>query len=88
MIAVDEPFSFSIYAKDFLDEPGCRRFKYLVKIEKRIIRLQNQVKLRSCRSSSKCKFGYEMPLKNDYEHAVSIDKIMVIICGLNVSSWK
>ena len=38
------------------------------------LRLQNQAKLRSSRTSPMHKFGHDVPRNNDYEHAVSIDK--------------
>ena len=44
------------------------------KREKKILRPQNQQKLRSYRTTPKCKFGYQIPLSNDYEHALSIDE--------------
>ena len=49
-------------------------FKHLSKREKKLLRLQNQAKLRSYRTTPKYKFGYQIPRSNDYEHALSIDK--------------
>ena len=50
------------------------RSKSLEKREYKIFRLQNQAKLRSYRTSPKCKFGHEIPRNNDYDHAASADK--------------
>ena len=44
------------------------------KREKKLLRVQNQAKLRSYRTTPKHKFGYQIPLINDHEHALSIDK--------------
>ena len=54
-IASDEPVSCAVYAKEnrFLDEPGWKRLKSLTKKEKKILRLQNQAKLRSYTTSPK-----------------------------------
>ena len=49
-------------------------FKALAKRDKKLLRLQNQAKLRSRRTSTKHTFGYQMPRNNDYEHALYIDK--------------
>ena len=75
-IVVDDPVSCSTHAKEnnLLDQLGWIRFKSLAKREKKLLRIQNQAKLRSYRTSPKHKFGYEIPRKNDYEHAVSTDK--------------
>ena len=39
-----------------------------------MLRMLNQAKLRSYRTSPRYKFGYELPRNNDYEHAVQLDK--------------
>ena len=57
-----------------LDKPGWKRFKSLAKREKKLLRLQNQEKNRSCRTSPKCKFGHKTSRNSDYYHAVSIVK--------------
>lgn len=76
IIAADDPVSLVTYTREnsLLDKPGSKRFKYLAKIEKKLLRLQNQVKLRSCRTSPKHKFGYETPRNSDYDHAISLDQ--------------
>ena len=63
------------YARDnnLLNEPGWTRFKRLAKREKKLLRLTNQAKLRSCRTLPKCKFGYELPLHNRHDNAVKLD---------------
>ena len=67
VIAEDDPVSCAIYAKEknLLDEPSRVRFKCLSKREKKLLRLQNQAKLRRHRTFSKCQFGYEIPRNND-----------------------
>ena len=76
MIAAEEPVSCDIHGRDhnLLEEPGQNHFKYLAKIDKKLLRLQNQAKLRSYRNSPKHKFGYQIPRNNDYEHDLSIYK--------------
>ena len=75
-IATDEPVPYVIYGKthNLLKEPDLRRFKDLAKRDKKTLRLQNQAKLRSYRTSPKCKFDYQMSRNNDYERVLSIDK--------------
>ena len=76
IIAADDPVSCAIYGRDnkLLDQAGWKRFKPLAKREKKLLRLQNQAKLRSYRTAPKYKFGYQHPRNNDYEHALSLDK--------------
>ena len=59
---------------NLIDYPSWKRFKSLEKGEKKLLRLQNQSKLRRYRTTPKYKFGYQMPLNNYYEHTLSIDK--------------
>ena len=49
-------------------------FKSLAKIEKKILRLQNQTKVRSYRNSPKHKFGHKIPRNNDYNDVFRIDE--------------
>ena len=51
MIAADDPVSCAVHTKehDLLHMPGWKRFKALSKREKKLLRLHNQVKLRSHR---------------------------------------
>ena len=51
MIAADDPVSCAIDGRDqnLPDQPEWERFKSLAKKEKKLLRLQNQVKLRSYR---------------------------------------
>ena len=46
----------------------------IAKRDKKILRLQNQAKLRSYRTYPKHKFGYQIPQNNYYENSLSIDK--------------
>ena len=57
-----------------LDKPRWKRFKSLAKREKKLLRIKNQVKFRSCRTSPKYKFTHEKPRKNDYDRGMSIEK--------------
>ena len=76
IIAADYPSSCTICGRDHnqIDQYGWKIFKSLAKKEKKMLRLQNQSKLRSCRTAPKFKFGYQMPRTNDYDHDLSIDK--------------
>ena len=76
IIEADDPVSCAIYDKEknLLDEPSWVRFKSLAKREKKLLRLQNQAKLRSYKTSPKYKFGHDIHRKNYYDHAVSMDK--------------
>ena len=76
VIAADDPVTCAIYGDEnnLLDQPGWKRFKRLAKRKKKMLRMLNQAKLRSYRTSPKYKFGYELPRNNSYEHAVQLDK--------------
>ena len=76
IIGADDPVTCAIYAREnnLLNKPGWKRFARLAKREKKLLRLQNQVKLRSYRTSPRYKFGYELPRNNDYNHAIELDK--------------
>ena len=58
----------------FLVNPVRKRFTRLAKREKKLLRLRNQAKLRFYRTSPICKFGYELPRYNDYDHVTKLDK--------------
>ena len=36
--------------------------------------MQNQAKLRSCRTSPRHKFGYKLPSNNDHDHAIESNR--------------
>ena len=76
VIAADDPVTCALYGDEnnLLDKPGWKRFKRIAKRKKKMLRMLNQAKLRSYRTSPKYKFGYELPRNNDYEHAVQLDK--------------
>ena len=76
IIEADDLVSCAIYDRcnTLIDQPGWKRFNFLAKREKKILRLQNQAKLRRHRIIPKFKFGYQIPRSNDYDHASSIDK--------------
>ena len=75
-MSADDLVCCAIYGRDnkLLDQPGWKRFKSLAKREKKLLRLQNQAKIRSYRTTPKYKFGYQIPRINDYDHALSIEK--------------
>ena len=66
VIEADDPVLCAIYAKEknVLDKPSWVRFKSLVKREKKLIGLQNQAKLRRCRTSPKHNFGCDIRRNN------------------------
>ena len=70
IIGADDPVACAIYARDnnLLDLPGWKRFKSIAKRQKKLLRMANQAKLRSFRTSPKYMYGFEIP--KDYKHAV------------------
>ena len=74
IIAKDDPVSCAMYAKknNLLNEPGWKRFKGIAKNEKKLLRMANQAKLRSYRTTPKYKFGFIVP--RDYKQAMDLDK--------------
>lgn len=74
-IAADDPVTCAIYAREnnLLQLSGWKRFKALAKREKKFLRLVNQAKLRSYRTTPKYKYGYEVP--RNYNHAKRLDEI-------------
>ena len=60
IIAVDNPVTCALYAydKNLLDKPGWKRFSKLARRHKKLLRMKNQAKLKSFRSSPRYKFGY------------------------------
>ena len=69
-IAADDPVTCAKYAKEngLLEVKGWKRFKRLVKSEKRYERMIKQARLRSVRRSRIFKFGVEIP--RDYDDAI------------------
>jgi hypothetical protein len=74
LIAADDPVTCAIYAKEknLLDQPGWKRFSTIAKRHKKFLRMANQAKLRSYRTTPKYKYGFEVP--RDYKHAVELDR--------------
>ena len=74
VLGADDPVTCAIYAREkgLLDTPGWKRFKRLARREKKLIRMANQAKLRSFRTSNKYKYGHIVP--NNYAHAMRIDQ--------------
>ena len=74
VIAADDPVTCAIYGRDngLLDEPGWRRFKRLAKRQKKLLRMVNQAKLKSFRTTPVYKYGYLVPW--NHEQAVAIDE--------------
>ena len=75
MIEVDDPVSCAMYSEEnnLLGQTGWIKFQSLANREKKLLRLQNQFKLRSYRTSPKFEFGHEIPRNNDYDRDLSID---------------
>ena len=73
-IAADDPITCAIYAKDndLLDEDGWRRFKPIARRQQKLLRLTNQAKLQSYRSTPVYKFGYLVPRNHD--QAMELDR--------------
>jgi hypothetical protein len=74
-IAADDPVTCAIYAKDneLLDTDGWKRFRRLAKRAKKMLRMVNQSKLRSYKTSKKYMYGFEIP--RDYEDGRRLDKL-------------
>ncbi len=74
-IAADDPVTCAIYAKDhgLLDTDGWKRFRSLAKRAKKMLRMVNQSKLRSYKTSKKYMYGFEVP--QNYEDAIRLDKL-------------
>ena len=72
-IAADDPVTCAIYARDnnLLEEEGWKRFKRIAKRQKKLIRMANQAKLRSFRTTPVYKYGYLVP--RNHQQAVDID---------------
>ena len=73
MVGKDDPVTCAIYAREheILDDPGWKQFKGIAKREQKMLRLVNQAKLRSYRTTPKYKFGYIV--SRDYAHAEQLD---------------
>jgi hypothetical protein len=74
VVASTDPVICAIYAKEnsLLDTEGWKRFKRIARRQNKFMRMANQAKLRSYRTSPKYMYGYEFP--RDYAHAVYLDE--------------
>jgi hypothetical protein len=74
VIAADNPVTCATYAKDndLRELDGWKRFKSIAKRQGKILRMANQVNLRSYRNATKYMYGHEVP--KDYDHAVRLDE--------------
>jgi hypothetical protein len=72
--AADDPVTCAIYARDndLLETDGWKRFKRIVKNEKKLSRMINQAKLRSYRRAPQYMYGIQVP--HDHAEAVSLDE--------------
>ena len=63
MIAKTDPVTCAIYAKrnGLLSTPGWKRFKHIVKNQKKLTRMINQTRLHQIRHSVHYKFGVRVP---------------------------
>jgi hypothetical protein len=75
VIAADDPVTCAIHAKDtgLLDTDGWKRFRSLAKRAKKMLRMVNQSKLRSYKTSKKHTHGIEIP--RSYDDGVRLDKL-------------
>ena len=73
MIA-DDPVTCALYAKEqgLLDKPGWKRMKGIARRDKKMIRMLNQIRLRSIRRAPIYKNGFRVP--RIPEEAIEIDK--------------
>ena len=73
VIAADDPVTCAIYARDnnLLDEDGWKQFRRLAQREKKLLRMGNQAKLKSFRTTLVYKFGFLVPRSHD--QAVELD---------------
>eukprot|EP00980_Cylindrotheca_fusiformis_P001082 scaffold304_cov98-Cylindrotheca_fusiformis.AAC.2 len=64
-IAADDPVTCAIYAQDnnLLETDGWKRFKRIAQRSKKLLRMVNQSKLRSYKTSKKFMYGFEVPSK-------------------------
>ena len=76
IIAVDDPVTCAIYAKEnnLLEKDRRCRFKGIAKRHKKFVRLVNQAKIRSYKYAPRYKYGYEVPRNRDYSHAKELDR--------------
>ena len=90
IITVNDPFHCAICGRyrNFLDKPGQKLFKSLSKREKKLLRLQNQAKLRSCSNVPKYNFGHQIPRANDCDHTFSIEKHNGKTSGTSLSNQR
>ena len=74
VIAADDPVTCAIYASDnnLLEQDGWKRFRGIAKRQKKLLRMVNQAKLRSYRTATRYKYGYEVP--KNYADAIRLDK--------------
>jgi hypothetical protein len=82
IIAADDPVTCARYAQraGLLDMPGWKRFQRLAKRDKKMLRMENQAKLRSKRSAPIYKYGFRVP--RTVKEALEIDKAQ------NNTRWK
>jgi hypothetical protein len=73
IIPADVPVTCAIYARDnkLLDLDGWKCFKGIAKQQQKLVHLVKQAKLRSFRTATKYKYGYEIP--KSYEHSTRLN---------------
>lgn len=72
-IAADDPITCAIYAKenDLLELDGWRQFKRIARRQQKLLRMTNQAKLKSFRTTPVYKFGFLVP--RNHAQAVELD---------------
>jgi hypothetical protein len=74
VIAKDDPVTCAIYAKEngLLDLPGCKQFKRIARLQKKLTRMVSQPKRKSFTNAPKFKNGYKIP--RTYKQVMQFDE--------------
>ena len=74
LIDADDQVTLAIYAhsKNLLNTVGWKKYRKLYDREKKLLRIINQAKLKSYRSSPVYKYGFEVP--RDHTHAMDLNR--------------
>jgi hypothetical protein len=69
----DDPVTCAVYAHEhgLLEEEGCKRFKGIVKREKKMLHMVNQSCIKATRNTPRYKIGYRIP--RNYDEAMQFD---------------
>jgi hypothetical protein len=69
----DDPVTCAVYAHEhgLLEEEGWKRFKGIVRHEKKMLRVVNQSRIKATRNAPRYKFGYRIP--HNYDEVMQFD---------------